>query len=77
MMLEQKKLDDFTKTNVELLGAEHNFGRRATTQTREVVLRISVHHQSLDGLKIFGHEVAPVRLWSISTESDSPIHRVS
>jgi Acyclic terpene utilisation family protein AtuA len=53
-------LDDFRSTSVELLGAEHTYGPHAKAlETREVVLRIGVHHDSPAALRIFGAEVAP------------------
>ena len=61
-LLKAKKLDDFQATNIELLGAEHTYGKRASSITKEIVLRISVHHMSPAGLKLFGKEVAPVSI---------------
>ena len=61
-LLKAKKLEDFRATNVELLGAEHTYGKRASSITKEIVLRISVHHMSPAGLKLFGKEVAPVSI---------------
>ena len=43
-------------------GAEYTYGAHARAHnTREVCLRISVHHMSPEGLKVFGKEVASVR----------------
>eukprot|EP00005_Dracoamoeba_jomungandri_P005701 CAMPEP_0174250578 /NCGR_PEP_ID=MMETSP0439-20130205/714_1 /TAXON_ID=0 /ORGANISM="Stereomyxa ramosa, Strain Chinc5" /LENGTH=612 /DNA_ID=CAMNT_0015330697 /DNA_START=99 /DNA_END=1937 /DNA_ORIENTATION=- len=62
-MLAMRGLPDFLDTNLELLGAEHSYGphaNKSVQETREVLLRISVHHKDLVGLAIFGKEVAPV-----------------
>ena len=60
-LLKKKNLDDFTATNIEFLGNEHTYGSRGNNGSKEIVLRISVHHQSPEGIKIFGREIAPVR----------------
>jgi hypothetical protein len=41
--------------------APRNLGPHSkVSETREVILRISVHHESMMGLYMFGLEVAPV-----------------
>ncbi|TPX56508.1 hypothetical protein SpCBS45565_g08387 [Spizellomyces sp. 'palustris'] len=51
---------DFSGTNVECLGAEHTYGPHSVVKhTREVLLRITVVHESPVGLMMFGREVAP------------------
>lgn len=59
-LLKHFGMDDFIATNVEVLGSEHMFGRQSTmAQSREVTLRIVVHHTSPLALRAFGSEVAP------------------
>lgn len=50
----------YSETSVELLGAEHTYGPHArTTDTREVVLKIGVRHESEKALAIFAREIYP------------------
>jgi hypothetical protein len=60
MLCERAGLGKFVATNIELLGAEATYGARATAQTRELVLRMSVRHDSPQGIKIFAKEIASV-----------------
>ncbi|CAG8553509.1 3793_t:CDS:2, partial [Paraglomus occultum] len=54
-------MKDFRATNIEPLGAEHTYGPHARTKhTREVVLRLTVHHDDPQALKIFAMELVPV-----------------
>jgi hypothetical protein len=61
-MLSIRKLDDFEQTTIEVIGAEHTYGpnSRVAQLSREVILRINVHHMNPVALAIFGKEVAPV-----------------
>lgn len=53
-------LDDFSKTNVEFLGAEHAYGPyAANTSTREAVLWLAAQHTRKEALEIFAREIAP------------------
>lgn len=62
-LFQKQGLPDYTRVNVELLGAEHTYGPRAAIGargTREIVLRLSVIHPERLGCRIFGLEIAPV-----------------
>lgn len=48
---------DYRRTDVEVLGAEANWGRNALARTREVVLKIGLHHDDKRALEIFSREV--------------------
>ncbi len=51
---------DFDDTSVEVLGSEANYGAQSrAAQTREVVLKIAVRHESKDALEIFAREIYP------------------
>jgi len=56
----ERGLADYTRTDVEVLGSESNWGvnSRART-TREVVLKLSVHHADKAALELFGREFIP------------------
>lgn len=60
---------DYTDTNIEVIGAESCFGRRAAVQNpREVVMRLSVRHPNKQALDIFAREIAPAATsWSPGT----------
>jgi hypothetical protein len=66
-------LPDYTATHIEALGAESVYGPHArATATREVVLRVTVHHPSREALEIFTREVAPAGTsWSPGTTGAS------
>jgi hypothetical protein len=52
--------DDFTKTDVEILGSEANYGAQASAGgSREIVLKIGVRHADKDALQIFAREIYP------------------
>ena len=54
-------MDDFRATKIEPLGAEHTYGNHAEhSNTREVVLRLTAHHDELRALQVFLMEIAPV-----------------
>ena len=56
----QRGLGDYRRTHVETLGAEANWGPQAQTRhTREVILKIAVHHDSRDALEVFSREFIP------------------
>lgn len=53
-------LPDYIETSSEVLGSETSFGRAGRAAgSREVVLKISVRHQSKEALQIFGREIYP------------------
>jgi hypothetical protein len=54
-------MNNFRGTKVEALGAEHTYGEHAEhSQTREVVLRLTAHHDEMRALQVFLMEIAPV-----------------
>ena len=62
-MLARAGLGDFTAVHVEVLGAEDTYGPHArSTQSREVVLKIGVHHQSRDAVTAFLREIPSIGL---------------
>lgn len=62
-MLRAAGFDDFTGTHVEVLGAEDTYGGNARrSDTREVILKIAVHHDSRDAISAFVREVPSVAL---------------
>jgi hypothetical protein len=55
------KLGDFTGVDIHCLGAEETYGphaRPGAAATREVVVKISVHHPNPKALKLFAREIA-------------------
>ena len=62
-MLARAGLDDFTTTDVEVLGAEDTYGPHSRAMdTREVVLKIGVHHSSREAVAAFIREVPSIGL---------------
>ncbi|MBW2523748.1 MAG: acyclic terpene utilization AtuA family protein [Deltaproteobacteria bacterium] len=58
-MLAAQGLEDFRQTRVEVLGSEHVYGPHGRRRdTREVVLRLSVHHDRRKAVSLFAKEVA-------------------
>ncbi len=56
----QRGLADYRRTDIEVLGAESNWGAHARTRhTREVILKLAVHHDDKKALEIFSREVIP------------------
>ena len=56
----ERKLADYLRTDIEVLGAEANWGANARTgATREVVLKLAVHHADKNALEIFSREFIP------------------
>lgn len=56
----ERGLADYLRTDVEVLGSESNWGAHARRRdTREVVLKISVHHSDKRALELFGRECIP------------------
>lgn len=54
------KMKDFTRTHVQILGAEDTYGnlRRAGDGPREGVIWMSVHHSDKKALELFSREIA-------------------
>lgn len=62
-MLARAGLGDFTAVHVEVLGAEDTYGPHARSiRSREVVLKIGVHHQSRDAVTAFLREIPSIGL---------------
>ncbi len=58
-MLEDEGLGAWSKTGLQLVGTESMFGENArpeAQQSREVVLRLSVHHPRKEGIEVFSKE---------------------
>ncbi|SFR68213.1 Protein of unknown function [Marinobacter daqiaonensis] len=58
-MLEDEGLQAFTKSDLQVIGAEAMFGDHArpeALQAREVVLRLGVHHPRKEGVELFSKE---------------------
>ena len=57
--------EDFSSTNIEVLGSEHYFGANSRAQdSREVLLFLVVHHQQREALQLFAREFTPFGLAS-------------
>jgi hypothetical protein len=62
-MLARAGLGDFSAIHLEVLGAEDTYGSHArTVHSREVLLKIGVHHQSRDAVAVFLREVPSIGL---------------
>ncbi|MFZ0012937.1 MAG: acyclic terpene utilization AtuA family protein, partial [Acidimicrobiia bacterium] len=62
-MLQRAGLDDFRAVDIETLGAETTYGAQSrSSATREVVLKIGVHHDSRDAVSAFLREVPSIAL---------------
>lgn len=56
----ERGLADYRRTHVEVLGAEANWGAHARRRdTREVILKVAVHHDDKKALELFGRECIP------------------
>ncbi|MGH8460753.1 MAG: acyclic terpene utilization AtuA family protein [Stenotrophobium sp.] len=59
-MFAQRKFADYTRTDVEVLSSEANWGANARRRdAREVILKVAVHHADKNALEIFGREFIP------------------
>jgi hypothetical protein len=59
-MLTAAGLADFRRTSIEVLGAEDTYGPHARAGgTREVILKVAVHHDARDGCELFSREFLP------------------
>ena len=59
-MLRELGWPDFTHAEVQLFGAETLYGAHArTSESREVMVRISVSHRQREALELFAREIAP------------------
>lgn len=60
VLFAQRGLADYLRTDVEVLGSEANWGAQSRARgTREVILKLSVHHADKNALEIFGREFIP------------------
>lgn len=60
-LFEREGLDDFSKHAIQVVGSESVYGAHASDaarQSREVVLRLGIHHPSRDAAEIFSREFA-------------------
>lgn len=58
-MLEEEGLGQYRKTALQLVGAESMFGDHARPEaraSREVIMRVGVHHASREGVELFSKE---------------------
>ncbi|MBX3509731.1 MAG: DUF1446 domain-containing protein [Hyphomonadaceae bacterium] len=61
--LRQRNLEDFTETDVEVLGAEHQFGAFSKgADAREVVVKIAFRHPQREGIEIALRELTGLGL---------------
>jgi len=65
----QRGLAPFTRSRIEVVGAETSYGPHATRQPpREVGLRVAVHHESREALELFAREISAAGTsWSPGT----------
>ncbi|ARU05906.1 terpene utilization protein AtuA [Comamonas serinivorans] len=65
----ERGLGDYTRTHVDIVGAESLFGPHAQARgTREAVMRLAVMHPEKAALELFAREVAPAGTsWSPGT----------
>jgi len=55
-----RNLGDFRRTSIEVLGAEDTYGAHArTAASREVILKLAVHHDDKEACEIFSREFLP------------------
>ncbi len=53
-------LEDYRRTDIEVLGAEATYGPHArAAAAREVILKVAVHHDDRSALELFSREIAP------------------
>eukprot|EP01116_Phalansterium_solitarium_P012825 TRINITY_DN2947_c0_g1_i4.p2 TRINITY_DN2947_c0_g1~~TRINITY_DN2947_c0_g1_i4.p2 ORF type:complete len:431 (+),score=152.09 TRINITY_DN2947_c0_g1_i4:1030-2322(+) len=65
LLLKLRAMDDFVATHHEVLGAEHTYGPHGRTgHSREVLLRIVVHHRQQAAVALFAKELASFGLCS-------------
>lgn len=57
-MFAARNLGDYSETRIETVGAEDMFGANGLPDTREVVMKLAVRHDSKDALNIFAREFA-------------------
>jgi hypothetical protein len=56
----ERNLGDFRRTSIEVLGAEDTYGAHARTAgSREVILKLAVHHDDKEACEILSREFLP------------------
>lgn len=56
----ERGLADYLRADVEVLGSEANWGANSRAQgSREVILKLAVHHADKNALELFGREFIP------------------
>lgn len=70
-IFQRRGLPDYTRANVEVIGAETLYGPHSRArQAREVMLRVTVDHPAKEALEIFSREIAPAGTsWAPGTAS--------
>jgi hypothetical protein len=59
-LMTARNLGDFRRTSIEVLGAEDTYGAHARTATsREVILKLAVHHDDKEACEVFSREFLP------------------
>ena len=59
-LFRDRNLGDYRDTDVEILGSEATYGAHARSRgTREVMVKIAVHHDAREAVEIFAREIAP------------------
>jgi hypothetical protein len=59
-LMTARNLGDFRRTSIEVLGAEDTYGAHARmAASREVILKLAVHHDDKDACEIFAREFLP------------------
>jgi hypothetical protein len=68
-MLRARNLGDFRHSHIELLGAEATYGSRGRrSDTREIILRMSVDHDEREGAELFAREqLSAITTMSVGT----------
>jgi Acyclic terpene utilisation family protein AtuA len=60
-LFKEKQLGDYRDTSVEVIGAEDTYGPHSrVAHSREVLLKLAVHHNEKAALEIFTREIAPI-----------------
>lgn len=59
-LMTARNIGDFRRTSIEVLGAEDTYGASArAAASREVILKVAVHHDDKEGCEIFAREFLP------------------
>jgi hypothetical protein len=55
-LMAARGFDDYRRTSIEVLGTEANWGADAHAITREIVLKVALHHDKKEALESFSNE---------------------